>query len=270
MAKLAGSDGSQANGAPQRPRVQSAARAVGILLAIAQSENGLTTKEISERVQIGRQATYHLLHTLLSAGMVTRDERNRYLLGLRVGTLAEGFARQLVPSEHLAPIVRELAQQTGETAYASGWWSGEITTLVVARGTNPVQAAEVSQGHVGDAHARASGKLLLAVTTEATRDAYLEQNKLTKLTPNTIATRRALDKELGEIRERGYSVDDEEFAAGLYCIAMPFDHGYSPFVLAVSGPRDRMLANRESYIAKLRELTATTAGDEAEPVAEPV
>jgi len=251
------------DGAAQRPRVQSAARAVGILLAIAESENGLTTKEISERVQIGRQATYHLLHTLHSAGMVTRDERNRYLLGFRVGTLAEGFARQLVPSEHLAPIVRELAQQTGETAYASGWWSGEIMTLVVSRGTNAVQAAAVSQGHTGDAHARASGKLLLAVATEGNRDAYLEQRKLSKLTGKTIATRRALDKELAEIRKRGYSVDDEEFAEGLYCIAMPFDHGYSPFVLAVSGPRSRMLENHDRYLSVLRELTASPVGDDA-------
>src|SRR5882757_1568178 len=145
-----------------RPRVQSAARAVGILMAVAQSESGLTTREISEQLEIGRQATYHLLHTLVGAGMLVRGERGRYMLGLRVGTLAEGFARQLAPSEHLAPIVRELAKETGETSYASGWWGNEITVLTVARGSNPVTAAEVSQGHMGQAHARASGKLLLA------------------------------------------------------------------------------------------------------------
>lgn len=101
---------------------------------MAQSDTGLSTKEISERVGIGRQATYHLLHTLAGAGMLTRDDRNRYPLGVRVGTLAEGFTQQLAPSEHLGPIVRELARETGEMAYASGWWSGEISVLAVARG----------------------------------------------------------------------------------------------------------------------------------------
>jgi IclR family acetate operon transcriptional repressor len=110
----------------RRPRVQSAARAIAILVAVAQSEDGLNTRQISEQVGIGRQATYHLLHTLLGTGMLTRDEHNRYLLGFRVGTLAEGFVRQLAPSEHLGPIVRALAKGTGETAFASGWWSGEI------------------------------------------------------------------------------------------------------------------------------------------------
>lgn len=243
-----------------RPRVQSAARTIGILLAVAQSERGLTTKEISERVRIGRQATYHLLHTLQETGMLTRDDRNRYLLGFRVATLAEGFGRQLAPSEHLAPIVRALARETGESAYASGWWSGEIAVLSVARGTNPVQAAEVPQGHIGDAHARASGKLLLAFAPASVRDPYLEGHKLKKLTPSTIATRRALDRELATIREQGYAVDQEEFALGLCCLAVPFDAGYSPFVLSLSAPRERFLERRDDYLAAMRRTAELGVG----------
>src|SRR5687768_16068852 len=104
--------------AESRPRVQSAARAIAILLAIGRSDTGLSANEISEQVGIGRQATYHLLHTLVGAGVVTRDDRNRHLLGLRVGVLVQGFERQLAPSEHLGPVVRQLAYETGETAYA--------------------------------------------------------------------------------------------------------------------------------------------------------
>ncbi|ADB49007.1 IclR family transcriptional regulator [Conexibacter woesei] len=242
-------------GAPEpRPRVQSAARAVAILMAVAQSDNGLTTRAIAERVAIGRQAAYHLLHTLVGAGVLVRGEGGRYMLGLRVGTLAHGFARQLAPSEHLAPIVRALAQATGETAYAAGWWSGEIATLTVARGTNPVQAAEVSQGYVGNAHARASGKLLLAFAAPAAREAYLEQHPLVRLAPRTLTTRSTLDADLAHIRERGYAIDDEEFAAGLCCMAVPFDGGHSPFVLALSAPRERAVAKRESYLETMRAI----------------
>jgi IclR family acetate operon transcriptional repressor len=242
-----------------RPRVQSAARTVGILLAIAQTENGLTTKEISEQVRIGRQTTYHLLHTLTAMGMVTRDEHNRYVLGMRVGTLAEGFARQLAPAERLAPIVRSIAHETGELAYASGWWHGEIVTLSLARGTNPVQAAEVPQGYVGNAHARASGKVLLAFAADGVREAYLDRLALKRLTPNTITTRSALEQELDTIRERGYALDQEEFAVGLSCIAVPVDKGFSPFVLVVAGPTERVLEHRDEYLEVLRRAaTAPT------------
>lgn len=245
-----------------RPRVQSAARAVGILLEVAKSENGLTTKEISERVGIGRQATYHLLHTLVGAGMLTRAERSRYVLGLRVGTLAEGFARQLAPSEHLAPMVRELAQTTGETAYASGWWSDEITVLTVTRGSNPVSAAEVSQGFVGSAHARASGKLLLAYATPAVRQQYLDSHELAAVTSHTKVDRDEIEREAELIREQGFSEDREEFALGLCCLAVPLDGGLSPFAISISAPKERFDAERDRYLAELRnaaELGAVSA-----------
>jgi len=248
---------------PARPRVQSAARAVAIMLAIARTESGLSVREISETVGITRQAAYHLLHTLVGIGVLTRDERNRYLLGLRVGTLAEGFARQLAPSEHLAPIVRLLAQETGETAYAAGWSSGEIATLTLSRGTNAVQAAEVPQGYIGNAHARAAGKLLLAFAQPAVRDEYLAAHPLARLTAKTITRRAELDRSLEEIRAQGYAVDDEEFADGLACIAVPFDEGFSPFVLALSAPRDRCIARQDEYLATMRRLIGATVAPAA-------
>lgn len=242
------------NGA--RPRVQSAARTVAILLAVAHSEAGLTTKEISESVEIGRQTTYHLLHTLVGAGMLTRSDGNRYILGLRVGTLAEGFARQLDPGEHLAPLVREIAHKTGETTYATGWWAGEISVLAVARGTNPVQEAMIGQGHVSHAHARASGKLLLAYATPAVRRQYLDSHELVAMTKNTITDRHQLEGEFERIREQGFCEDKEEYALGLCGLAVPLDEGLSPFALAVSAPRERFFAQRDCHFAILLDSAA--------------
>jgi DNA-binding IclR family transcriptional regulator len=124
--------------------------------------------------------------------------------------------------------------------------------LAVARGTNAVQAAEVSQGHIGDAHARASGKLLLAYATPEVRQTYLDSRKLTRITPSTITSREALEREFEAIRERGYSEDDEEFALGLCCLAVPLDGGYSPFALSLSAPRERFVEERDRYIETLR------------------
>lgn len=250
---MAARDEGQADAEP-RARVQSAARAVGILLAVAQSENGLTAREISERVGIGRQATYHLLHTLSSTGMVMRNGASGYVLGLRVGTLAEGFKRQLTPSAHLDPIVRAAAQETGEMAYAAGWWGGEIMALTFARGANPIQAIEVPQGYVGVAHARASGKVLLAFAPPAARDAYLEAHPPTKVTANTITSRKALERELAVVREQGYATDLEEFRLGLCCLAVPFDHGYSPLALGIAVPRERFADEKERYLEVLHRL----------------
>lgn len=247
-------------GAVNRPRVQSAARAIAILMAVAQSDNGLTTKQISEQVGIGRQAVYHLVHTLMETGMLARGgDDNRIMLGLNVGTLANGFDRQLSPAERLAPIVRDLAARTDETSYAAGWHLGEITVHAVARGTNPIQAAETPRGFTGLAHARASGKMLLAVMADAERDRYLATHPLDRMTAQTITDRAALEQELSDISDRGYAVDHEEFAEGVCCIAIPLDRGRTPYVLAMSAPMDRFTQHLERNLAILRELAGTTS-----------
>lgn len=241
--------------AGDRPRVQSVARAAAILLAVAQSPNGLTSKEISSRVKVSRQTTYHLIHTLMGVGLITRNERNRYLVGLRVATLAEAFRRQLTPPEYLAPHVREIARQTGETAYAAGWWGGEMVIFGMAQGYNAVQAAELPHSVYTSAHARASGKLMLAFAAPVLREEYLKTHPLEYCTRNTITDRARLDAEFETIRQQGYATDEEEYAEGLSCLAVPIDSGMSPFVLVLSTPAERFRNSFSSYLAVMKRIS---------------
>ena len=110
--------------------------------------------EIAAQLGLGRQGTYHLLHALVGCGMLTRNHgpvapvrENRYVPGLEVATLADAFSRQSAAPEHLAPLVRQVAAETGETAYAVGWRDGEIVNLVSAPGSNAIQAMSVPQGY---------------------------------------------------------------------------------------------------------------------------
>jgi IclR family acetate operon transcriptional repressor len=236
-----------------KPRVQSAARTVAILLAISQSSHGLKAKEISERLQVPRQVAYHLIHTLQSTGIIRKDAQNRYVLGLAAALVADGFRRHLAPAEHLGPRVRSIVQATGETAYATGWIDGEIVAMVTARGQSPIQAAEVETGHSGDAHARASGKLLLALSDPAVRDKYLASHRLGRRTKKTITARKELLQELDRIRTRGYAVDEEEFSEGLCCLAVPIEGLGDSFVLGISVPAPRFRTNRTRYLAALQK-----------------
>ncbi|HEY0940253.1 MAG TPA: IclR family transcriptional regulator [Steroidobacter sp.] len=237
-------------------RVQSVARAMKILFAVAQSESGLKTVNIARNANLPRQATYHLVHTLMATGMLRQNERGLYVLGLRVGTLAEAFRRQLVPSQHLAPIVREISKMTGETAYATGWMDGEIVMLVTARGTNPVHATEATHGTHEDAHARASGKLLLAFAQEDVRSDYLSRHALTARTNRTVTKLPDLYSEFERIRAQGYAIDNEEFSLGLCCLAVPLDNGVSPFALTLSSPANRFQRHFDEYLAAMRRIAA--------------
>lgn len=240
-----------------KPRINSVARAINILMAIADSEHGMSVKEISEGLGIERPTTYHLLHTLLELRVVSRDEHRRYRIGLNVGRLSVAFQRHFSAPDYLRPLVRRLAEVTGETSYAVGWWQEEIITLAIARGNNAVQTAEVPHGQYGNAHARAAGKLLLALAPLSRSHEYLQLHPLTKRTNRTIVDRAALDLEFKRIRGNRYALDDEEFAEGVCCLAVPLEGGHSPFAIALSAPAARLKEKFDSYLESARQIASS-------------
>jgi IclR family transcriptional regulator, acetate operon repressor len=238
-----------------KPRVQSAARTIDILQAVArEGAFGLSAKDISDQLKIPRQVIYHLVHTLVSVDMLRKVDGSNYVLGLGMAALAQGFRRQMATADHIARYADLVARETGEAAYVSGWVDGEIVVLASARGSAPIQAAEVPQGQAGNAHARASGKLLLAMSSAAETASYLRGHNFNRLTPNTIVDPDAFEAELGDIRKDWIGYDREEFSLGLSCMAVPIGQAPAQFVLGVSAPTPRFLSRRADYLAVLRRI----------------
>lgn len=239
----------------KRLRINSVGRAMKILIEISRSNGGLTARELSERLGIERPTTYHLLHTLSALSFISRGDDGRMKLGLRVGEVARAYERQFSAPEYLIPIVDELARNTGETCYAVGWWDGEIVTLAVSRGDHAVCTAEVPRGQYGFAHARAAGKLLLSKAPSSRRFAYLEKHPLERRTSNTIVEPDALEAEFDRIRARDLAFDQEEFAEGVCCLAVPLGGADAPYALALSAPSGRFQKNQSAYVEEASRLS---------------
>jgi IclR family acetate operon transcriptional repressor len=205
---------------PAPTRIQSVERAARLLLLLARSQDGSTVTHAARELDLAVPTAHHLLATLASEGLAVKDSRRRYALGPRIAVLADGFARQAAPEYLLRPL-RWLAEETGETAYLAAWGEGEIRALASVEGANPVRVAEVDRGAYRHAHARATGKLLLAHARPELREAYLAAHPLERLTPRTIVDREALDAELRAIRARGYAEDREEYHEGIACVSAP-------------------------------------------------
>lgn len=247
--------GVAAASAPPRARVQSVARAVQMVDIIARSPSGLTAKEISETTGVSRPATYHLLHTLTQTGVLARDER-RYIVGMRTSVFAAGLARHATPLERVATAARALAQSTHETAIVAAWGSPGIS--VIGRAGNSATGRELTRGFSGHAHARASGKLLLAYASSRSRSAYLAEHPLEPRTPRTIVDPALLERELELIRSRGYAVDDEEFAPDVCCAAAPVETGRGMAALCVVAPAGRFHRERRRYCDELLRIAQSS------------
>lgn len=239
-----------------KPRIQSVARAARILEVVAASPHGLSAREISTAVEIRMPTTYHLLHTLSAVGLLRRDPTgSRYVVGFAAATLAAGLERQVSAPDELARCVRSAAARTGEAVYGSGWSDGEIVVFARAPGSQPVSVAAVPLGLAAHAHARASGKLLLALAEPEQRDAYLKRHPPVPVTPKTLGG-KALLAQLEQVREQGYATDDEELAEGIACVAIPHVIGATTFAISLSAPAERFHANADSLRSTLQAVVS--------------
>jgi DNA-binding IclR family transcriptional regulator len=154
------------------------------------------------------------------------------------------------------PLARELAARTGETAYVAMRQRDQLVLLCSLPGHHPVGVASSPIGTIEQGHARASGKLLLALAPEEAREAYLAAHPLKRLTPSTITRKDELLKAFERIRADGYALDDEEFTEGVRCVSAPVGSGAASLVVSLSAPSERFAANREAYITAALEIGA--------------
>jgi IclR family transcriptional regulator, acetate operon repressor len=236
---------------PAGASVQSVSRAMSILTAVAASPIGLTAKEISERLGLNRPTAYHLLRTLQQGAFLFRASDRRYRLDFRIGTLAEGFARHLSPDESLTEYARRLADETHEMTHVSVRRGAHVILLRNVEARHAVQTAPPFMGQLDDLHGRATGKAAMAWAAPETREEFLTSYPLRKCTPATITRRDALRRELERVRAQGYATTMEEVEPGVCSMAAPLDAGVSPFILALTAPRERFDANFERYLEAL-------------------
>ncbi len=238
----------------RNPRIASVGKAFALLTEIAERTEPPTVKELSAAIGAPLPTAYHMLNTLVAEGAVVKAARG-YLLGPRIGVLADAYLEQGEPVARLEGPLKELAARTGETAYLSVWRKGEIEVITTAEGTHAVRGALLPRGTHGSAHARASGKLLLALARPGLLEQYLGDHPLEPRTAHTICDPDALRAEFELIRERGYATDIEEFAQDLSCIAAPvFSAGHVLGAYTVSSPSVRFQRVEKELVATLLEV----------------
>jgi DNA-binding IclR family transcriptional regulator len=255
MEEALGDSGQTAREPETKPRIQSAVRTIDVLQAVARaSSNGISARDLSDELKLPRQVIYHLIHTLLSVNMLRQVAGKNYVLGLGTANLAHGYRRQTSVPDHLAGYVERAAAETGETAYVAGWVDNEIVVLATARSQSAIHSAEPLPGATGNAHARASGKLLLAMSPDDEVQAYLARTPLVARTENTLTDRAAFAGELERIRQNWIAVEREEFALGLSCMAVPIGRAPARLALSISAPADRFERNFDVYAERLRNI----------------
>jgi DNA-binding IclR family transcriptional regulator len=235
--------------------VQSVARAVEILRALAGAPRGLGVTEVAERLNVAKPTAYALLKTLEQGGLVGQDHvTNKYRLGPALLELGNAYLETHELRARSVVWADSLASRANEAVWV-GVLSGDHV-IVVHHAFRPEGAVQILE--VGAAmpwHTCALGKAIVAQLAEPDR-ATLLASDLPVLTGETVTDPAVLAEQLARVATVGYALEAGEAAIGDAGIAAPvLDRDGVVGAIGLVGPVERLLEGdrRDEYAVAVRE-----------------
>lgn len=203
------------------PAVRAALRVLEVLSA---AREPLGVSEIGRAIAQNKSLTYRLLATLCDEGWVAAEEPGpRYRITLAPFQVVSQAIRGLDLRTAAAGPLRALWDQWGESVYLSVLHDDKSLCIEHLDSRQTVRIAAMVGGSY-PLHCAAPGKILLAYGGEDLFQRVCARG-LERLTENTLTDPAALQRDLTEVRRRGWATDNEEFSRGILCFAAPvFDH----------------------------------------------
>jgi DNA-binding IclR family transcriptional regulator len=220
-------------GSPQEryviPNLRNACR---ILKLLGRTPDGLKGADLARQLGIPVTTTLRIMSTLTLEGLV-RKEDNCYELGPVLIQLGNASLAGTEIRTAALPVLANLTARTHETSHLAIPCDDRSLIVAVQDSPHPLRAAS-RPGFLAGLNCSSTGKVFLAYLhggvlpgTAAARPA------LVKLTPRTLVTPAELKREAALTRQRGFSLDDEEFAPGVRCLAAPVFSSTGAVVAAI-------------------------------------
>lgn len=231
----------------KQDRTVKAATTAFAILETLQREEGLRLTELADELDLANSTVHRYLQTLLKEEYIVRED-STYYVGLRFLTLAQHARNRKEGYQHAKEKVVELAEITGEGAQFSVEEHNKAVIVWRKMGDHAAPL-DPSIGKRTSLHATATGKAILAEWSNEEIHAYIAQSGLPALTPETTTSSEALLSEIEEIRERGYSINDQESIRGLaaFGVSLCYPSGKVLGALSISGPTNRLQGDRPEH-----------------------
>jgi IclR family pca regulon transcriptional regulator len=202
-------------------RIESLAKGLSVLRLFDENVVSLRLRDICDQTGIPMPTAFRIVSTLEQDGFLDRTADGAFRPGVSVLTLGSATLRGSSIVQVSEKPLLHLAETTHETVNMGVLLGDQVLYLVRLRNADLV-TANVQVGSTLPAVYTSMGKLLLAHLTPDELDARLGPDPFSQAAgPNAVHTRAQLDERLAAIRERGYSVQDEELASGLRSVSVP-------------------------------------------------
>lgn len=218
----------------------------------------LSPAEVARCININRSTAFRFLVTMEQSGYLIKTDNAKYRLGVKVSSLGQVAHNRMELITLIHPFLVGLSEKTGESSHLAVMDDATHVTFIDKSVGTLWLTMDVMIGYSKYAHLTGTGKAILAYKSDQFINQYIRSASFEICTPNSIKDAGSLLRTLDMIRAQGYSTDNEEVEAGLYCIAVPvLSRDADPIAsISLSGPTTRMVTNQESHLKHLKDAVA--------------
>jgi DNA-binding IclR family transcriptional regulator len=236
--------------------IQVLERMNALLDALAGQPEPVPLKDLAAATKLHPSTAHRILNDLVVCRMVERAQPGTYKLGMRLLELGNLVKARLDVRDAAMEPMRALHRSTGQTVNLSVRQGDEI--IYIERAYSERSGMQVVRAIGGRAplHLTSTGKLFLAADDPKNVRNYALRTGLAGHTRNSITEIDKLERELLQVRNRGYARDNEELELGVRCVAVGIrdDQGKLIAGLSISAPADRM---QEGWVQEISTTART-------------
>ncbi len=193
-------------------------RSVQVMDLLAR-KSPMGVRAIAGQLGLPLGSVHRLLLDLEQEGIVERNSAAEWELSFRLLEITGVQLERIQLPALCRPFAERIAEATRETVNVNALSGLHGICVDKVRGSEGMQL-DMRIGSRGSLHCGGGGKAMLAYMAEGDQQRVLA-GPLPAHTPRTITDAATLRQEMARIRERGYSIDDQEVVTGVYCVAVP-------------------------------------------------
>jgi DNA-binding IclR family transcriptional regulator len=217
-------------------------------------------KDLASDLGLSRSTLYRLAGTLQDFGLISRQSRGFYDVGLNLAAGLQGVTVLSQLARLSRPVLQRMADDCGSTAHLGVWEDGMVTYVVKVAGKSAAEGAGFTRENAQlEAYCSGLGKVLLAGLPDDAREAYLAAGPFVPLTSRTMTECSSLRDCLNAVRQNGFAQDDGEVADNLFCLAVPVGGPDFAVRAAISISVERATCHTRDRAADLAKLRCCAA-----------
>ncbi|WP_144906055.1 IclR family transcriptional regulator [Halobellus captivus] len=210
------------------------------ILEYLKEQNGANLDELTDQFQMAKSTAHRYVTTLEHRKYVVK-EGNQYYPSLRFVDFARYARNRKTGYAEIKEKVTALAEETGERVQFLVEEHGKAVYVYRSTGPQAIRAGP----RIGDntyLHTAAAGKAILAQLPKYRVNEIVDRYGLPAVTDQTVTDRDELFEILSSIRERGYSLNEQESVSGLNAVGVhiPGPNNEVLGAISVAGPSHRM------------------------------